>query len=58
MEKFDSIVEIVEDAKADVLKFETGNNTAGTRLRKAMLQIKNLAHEIRKDVSAMKSSQQ
>ena len=58
MEKFDCIAEIVEAAKADVAKFEGGNKTAGTRIRKAMLQIKNLAHEIRKDISAMKSSEQ
>ena len=55
MEKFDCIVEIVEAAKADVAKFESGNKTAGTRVRKTMLQIKNLAHEIRKDISAMKT---
>ena len=55
MDKFDRIIEVVEATKEDVAKFESGNKTAGTRVRKAMLALKNLAHEIRKDISTEKS---
>jgi hypothetical protein len=55
MTNFDKIASIITDTKADVIKFEAGNKAAGTRVRKAMQDIKVLAQEIRKEVVAAKA---
>ena len=39
----------------DVEKFEQGNKSAGTRIRKAMQDIKNLAQEVRVEVQEIKN---
>ncbi|MBY0111315.1 MAG: hypothetical protein K2Y21_00730 [Phycisphaerales bacterium] len=41
---------IVAEAEADVLKFDGGNKAAGTRVRKAMQDVKAAAQEIRETV--------
>lgn len=58
MENFEQLVQMIESAREDVEKFERGNKTAGTRVRKAMLAIKNLAHQIRKDISEQKHTEE
>ena len=40
----------------DVEKFEDGNKSAGTRIRKNMQDIKNLAQQIRVEVQEMKNA--
>ena len=40
----------------DVEKFEDGNKSAGTRVRKNMQDVKNLAQQIRVEVQEMKNS--
>ena len=40
----------------DAEKFVEGNNSAGTRLRKAMQNIKNIAQEVRVEVQNQKNS--
>lgn len=51
-ELINSINEIVEGIQSDVTKFdEKGNKAAGTRVRKAMQQIKGLAQDVRVYVS-------
>ena len=40
----------------DVEKFEDGNKSAGTRIRKTMQDVKNLAQQIRVEVQEMKNS--
>ena len=56
MQKFNQIKDLVNEAEAEAQKFyDKGNKAAGTRLRKAMLEIKNLAHEVRKEVVDMKN---
>ena len=40
----------------DTEKFVEGNNSAGTRVRKSMQMIKNLAQEIRVEVQNQKNS--
>jgi len=40
----------------DSEKFVDGNNSAGTRVRKCMQSIKNLAQEVRKEVQEQKNS--
>ena len=56
------IVELLEDmetqltnAAEDSTKFILGNNSAGTRVRKAMQNIKNLAQHVRIAVQAQKN---
>ena len=43
-------------AAHDAQKFVEGNNSAGTRVRKYMQSIKNLAQEVRKEVQEQKNS--
>ena len=37
-------------------KFDQGNNAAGTRVRKGMMDIKRMAQEVREKVSAVKAA--
>ena len=53
---FDQLQDIVNDCQGDVTKFVEGNNSAGTRVRKAMQSIKSLAQEIRIEVQDQKNS--
>ena len=55
MKNFDKIKEVVASAEADVVKFEAGNNAAGTRVRKAMQELKTLAQDIRTEVTEIKN---
>ena len=50
MEAYDRLVKLVESAADDIAKAEGGNKAAGTRVRKAMQDIKNIAQEVRKDI--------
>ena len=43
-------------AARDTEKFVEGNNSAGTRVRKYMQSIKNLAQAVRKEVQNQKNS--
>ena len=43
-------------AATDSVKFVEGNNSAGTRVRKCMQNIKNLAQGVRKEVQNQKNS--
>lgn len=57
MEKFNQLKELVASAEADAEKFyENGNAAAGTRVRKAMQEAKNLAQDIRKEVTEKKNA--
>lgn len=47
--------EHLADARADVLKFEEGNMSAGTRVRKAMQATKEIAQNIRLTVQEIKN---
>ena len=39
---FDELQDAVNDCQTDITKFIEGNNSAGTRVRKAMQEIKSL----------------
>jgi len=54
---FDELQNAINDCQADVSKFVEGNNSAGTRVRKAMQSVKSLAQEIRVEVQDQKNSQ-
>lgn len=59
MEKFKKVQSIVSEVADDADKFYTKNNkAAGTRVRKAMQELKNLAQEIRKEVQEIKNKQE
>ena len=45
----------VDEALVDAVKFDNGNNSAGTRVRKAMQNINGLAQEVRVEVQVQKS---
>tara|TARA_R100001509_G_scaffold1146_1_gene1112 strand:+ start:13 stop:213 length:201 start_codon:yes stop_codon:yes gene_type:complete len=47
---------VIEDCEIEAEKFVEGNNSAGTRLRKAMQQIKNMAQDVRVEVQRQKNS--
>jgi len=52
MENYNKIIELLEATKADAEKFfEKGNKAAGTRVRKAMQEVKALAQAVRTEVS-------
>ena len=54
---FDNLQNAVNDCQTDVTKFVDGNNSAGTRVRKAMQAVKSLAQDVRVEVLDQKSSQ-
>ena len=54
---FDDLQDVVNDCQTDVTKFIDGNNSAGTRVRKAMQTIKSLAQEVRIEVQEQKNKQ-
>ena len=54
---FDNLQDVINDCQTDVTKFVEGNNSAGTRVRKAMQAVKSLAQDIRLEVQDQKNSQ-
>ena len=54
---FDELQNAINDCQADVTKFVEGNNSAGTRVRKAMQIIKQLAQNVRVEVQEQKNAQ-
>ena len=54
---FDELQDVINDCQTDVTKFVDGNNSAGTRVRKAMQAVKSLAQEVRVEVQEQKNAQ-
>ena len=54
---FDNLQDVINDCQTDVIKFIDGNNSAGTRVRKAMQTVKSLAQEVRVEVQDQKNKQ-
>ena len=54
-ETLDNIHDQLLTAINDAEKFDLGNNSAGTRVRKAMQNIKSLAQNVRLEVQAQKN---
>ena len=54
---FDELQNTVNDCQTDVTKFVEGNNSAGTRVRKAMQVVKQLAQDVRIEVQEQKNAQ-
>lgn len=56
MKRFDELRDLVMSLEADFQKFyDKGNQAAGTRVRKGMQDLKNLAQEIRVEVQDIKN---
>jgi len=53
---FDELQNAINDCQSDVSKFVEGNNSAGTRIRKAMQTVKTLAQGIRVEVQDQKNA--
>jgi hypothetical protein len=57
MNKFGALKDLVMSLESDFSKFyDKSNNAAGTRVRKGMQELKNMAQDIRKEVQNMKNS--
>ena len=54
---YDKLQNVINDTQNDVSKFVEGNNSAGTRVRKAMQTVKSLAQEVRIEDQEQKNSQ-
>ena len=54
---YDKLQDVINDTQNDVTKFVEGNNSAGTRVRKAMQTVKSLAQEVRVEVQDQKNAQ-
>ena len=54
---FDELQDAINDCQADISKFVEGNNSAGTRVRKAMQVVKQLAQDVRIEVQDQKNKQ-
>ena len=54
---FDELQDAINDCQSDLTKFVEGNNSAGTRVRKAMQVVKQLAQDIRVEVQDQKNRQ-
>ena len=53
---FDELQNAINDCQSDMTKFVEGNNSAGTRIRKAMQAVKPMAQEIRVEVQDQKNA--
>ena len=49
-QKYEQLVQVVNDARVDLEKAEAGNKAATSRVRKAMQDVKNIAQDIRKEM--------
>ena len=57
MKNVEKIQEVLSEVQNDVEKFVgNGNKAAGTRIRKAMQEIKGKAQDLRKDVQEIKNN--
>jgi hypothetical protein len=56
MKRFEQLRDLVMSLEGDFVKFyDKENQAAGTRVRKGMQDLKNLAQEIRSEVQDMKN---
>lgn len=55
VEAFEQLKRLIAEVEDDVKKAEGGNKAAGTRVRKAMQDVKNTAQDIRKAILEIRS---
>ena len=57
MDRYEELYRVLMSAQDDFRKFyEDGNKAAGTRVRKAMMELRNMAQEIRQEVQSKKNA--
>ena len=56
MQEYESLKTLVAEIENDVSKAEGGNKAAGTRVRKQMQQIKQIAQGVRNKILEVRSS--
>jgi len=57
MSRFSEVKDLIHSMEEDFEKFyEKGNQAAGTRVRKGMQDLKNIAQDIRKEVQEKKNA--
>ena len=54
-ESYARLETILTESFSDAAKFINGNNSAGTRVRKAMQEVKHIAQNVRKEVQDQKN---
>jgi len=55
--KFNELKSLIEGLEADADKFyNKGNNAAGTRVRKGLQEVKNLAQTVRLEIQEVKNA--
>ena len=54
-ETLENISKQIQEAIYNAEKFDLGNNSAGTRVRKTMQNVKSLAQNVRLEVQAQKN---
>lgn len=55
IENLKKMQDVINLAMTDGEKFDKGNNAAGTRVRKYMQELKNIAQDVRVKVSEIKN---
>ena len=57
-ERYGQLTDLIEGAEEDLMKFyEKGNKAAGTRARKALMELKKLSHEMRQEIQEIKNNE-
>lgn len=56
MLEYETLKRLIAEVEDDIQKAEGGNKAAGTRVRKAMQDIKNAAQDVRKKVLEFRDS--
>lgn len=56
VQAYEQLKQIIADVEEDIRKAEGGNKAAGTRVRKSMQDVKNVAQEIRKQVLELRGN--
>ncbi|MBK1441010.1 histone H1 [Parapedobacter sp. ISTM3] len=57
IQKFNELKSLIDGLEGDADKFfNKGNNAAGTRVRKGLQEVKNLAQEIRLEIQDAKNA--
>jgi hypothetical protein len=57
VEEYERLKRLLEEIEEDIKKAVGGNKAAGTRVRKAMQDLKNGAQEVRKKVLELRSDE-
>lgn len=58
MDKFNQVKDLIMSLEGDFVKFyDKQNQAAGTRVRKGMQDLKNMAQEIRSEVQDIKNNE-